>query len=259
MLAILLVSTVLAFVLGYMSREIAVEPSSYDIPAVAASKLLASPTPQELNSLSRTITMKLVAADSAGNGAMADLVSAMTPGSGYTWIRVDRASPLINPDTQTSLRNAVDIVRDLLNMNLTNVDFYYGIVADSNLVGGRSAGAAIAVSTIALVRNESLRNDTLITGTVETDGRIGVVGMILPKATVAKANGYKLLLVPVGEGNTTKQNETCSTETTMVNGVPYKIQQCHSVSIEVEVSHEVGIEVREVSTVMEAYGIMKVK
>lgn len=256
MLAILAVSTALAFALGYLSREIAVKealPQYNETPAVATPQALATLIPPDSRNLTKSLSVKLVAVDNAGEGAIADLIASMAPGNGYTWIRIDRASPLINPDTQTSLRNAVDITKDLLGINLSDVDFFYGIVADSNLVGGRSAGAAIAVATIALVRNEFLRNDVLVTGTVESEGRIGEVGMILPKAKAAKEKGFKLLLVPIGESRTTKQKEECREE--VIGNTIFR--ECRSVTVEVSVADEVGIEVREVSNVMEAYGIMK--
>lgn len=259
MLAILVVSGVLAFTLGYLAKEISLreeqKPSAYgELPPIAAAKVLAGPAPREAAS-ARRLTMKLVAVDSAGKGAIADLVAAITPGNGSTWIRIDRASPLINPDTQTSLRNAVEIVAGLLNFNLSSVDVFYGIIAESNLVGGRSAGAAIGVATIALFRNESLRGDVLITGTIESDGRIGEVGMILPKAVAAKEEGYRLLLVPPGESEVIQQKEECREE--VIGNTIFR--ECHSMPVKVSVAKEAGIEVREVSNIMEAYALMKAK
>lgn len=146
----------------------------------------------------RTTMLPAVGID--GNGYLAELKAYVSRGSGKVYVRIDTENPILNPDTQTSVRLALNVARQVANRDTSNVNLYYDLVSPSGVVGGKSAGAALAITTIALLRNESLRKDALITGTLEPDekGTIGKVNGIFLKAKAAKNAGYKTLLVPIG-------------------------------------------------------------
>jgi len=105
--------------------------------------------------------------------------------------------PLTKLDTQISTRYANEIACDYLNRDCSHYDFYYTIRADSTIVGGPSASASLTVLTIAALQGLKLRNDTVMTGTINSGGSIGPVGGIVKKAMAAQENGFKRVLVPV--------------------------------------------------------------
>ncbi|MFH0835391.1 MAG: S16 family serine protease [Candidatus Micrarchaeota archaeon] len=172
---------------------------------------------------SHTVTLGLPAVDLEGSGALANLTVTVTDGDGAVFVRFDSSKPLINTETQSSLRLALDVAERLTNENLSEKNVYYSITAPSDAVGGYSAGAAAAIATIAALRGEELRNDTLITGKLGNgDGEIASVGRVEEKAAAVKEAGYSVFLVPKGEG-----------------------------------VEEEGLQVVEVSTVAEAYALMR--
>jgi len=172
---------------------------------------------------SYTITLGLPAVDLEGAGALANLTVTVTDGDGSVFVRFDSGKPLINTETQSSLRLALGVAELLTKENLSGKNVYYSITAPSDVVGGHSAGAAAAIATIAALRGEELRNDTLITGRLGSgDGSIASVGRIAEKAAAVREAGYSVLLVPKGEG-----------------------------------VDEEGLRVVEVSTVAEAYALMR--
>ena len=137
----------------------------------------------------------LPAVDSKGNGVMTLLVVEAIPGSGRTFVDIDNL--LFWADTQHSIRIAKNVAENLSGINTSYYNFVYNIYADASVIGGESAGAAITIATISVLKNKSLREDVIITGTVNHDGTIGRVHSILAKAKAAKAMNASLFLVPL--------------------------------------------------------------
>ena len=52
------------------------------------------------------------------------------------------------------------------------------------LIGGPSAGAAIAVATVAAIEGKNVSKDAVITGTIEEGGYIGEVGAVFEKPKI---------------------------------------------------------------------------
>jgi uncharacterized protein len=106
---------------------------------------------------------------------------------------------------------------------------------------------------MAVLQNESLKEDVVITGTVNADGTIGQVGGILEKAQAAKDIGASLLLVPIGQGTQTTlvPNEECETRGKMM------ICQTTYEQETVSIGEDVGISVMEVANVSQAYGYFR--
>lgn len=157
----------------------------------------------------KTYSMKLLAVQESDNltyvGSIADLVIELKPGSGRVFLET---FPLTKMDTQISTRFAKDIACNYFNLNCQNYDFIYTIKANSNIIGGPSAGAAMsALTTIALL---GLKYDDQITvtGTINSGGIIGPVGGTKEKIEAASKNGLKKVLIAKGAslhktGNTT--------------------------------------------------------
>jgi len=206
-----------------------------------------------VQTLSRKAVIRLPAVDKEGKGALADLTVEAVTGKGRVFIGFD-ASPLVNSDTQGSLRVALDVARRLSNANASGWDVFYTFSTQSDVVGGKSAGAAATVATMAVLTGSRLRSDTLLTGTVEADGSIGPVGKILEKAKAVRAAGYVKFLVPSGESKQNAVVEQCQQKQTQ-GGV---IRECSSRTESVDIASQVpGLKIVEVKDILEAYRLIK--
>jgi len=130
-------------------------------------------------------------------GSVADLYLEVMPGTGRVFMET---FPLTKLDTQISTRFAKDVACDYLNVNCDEYDFFYTIKADSPIVGGPSAGAAVAILTVAMLEGFDLNEEIAMTGTINSGGLIGPVGSLLAKIDAASQIGIKTVLVPQGEG-----------------------------------------------------------
>jgi len=73
---------------------------------------------------------------------------------------------------------------------------------------GPSAGAAMAVGFLALLRGDHIQRGIALTGTLESDGRVGRVGAIPDKVRAAAREGYRTILIPQGQSNDSRWNLT---------------------------------------------------
>ena len=115
-------------------------------------------------------------------GSVADLFLEVDEGQGRVFID---SFPLSKLDTQISTRFAKEVACSFLERDCSNYDFFYTIRANSAIVGGPSAGAAIAVLTISVLEDLPLDKTITITGTINSGGIIGPVGGILKKITLS--------------------------------------------------------------------------
>ncbi len=155
--------------------------------------------------------LKLPAVSGNGTGALADLRVYLARGSGKVYVGIDTQNPILNPDTQDSVKIAVDVAKQVSNRDTSKVNIYYDIESKTAAVGGRSATAALAVATIALLRNETLKSGTLISATIEQDGKLGPVTGVMEKALAAKDAGFSELIIAPGsavEGAKTVEAQT---------------------------------------------------
>ncbi|MBI2445164.1 hypothetical protein HYV43_02130 [Candidatus Micrarchaeota archaeon] len=260
-IGVLLAATMIAFFLGVASNlSIRSAPSELALPTPALSDssltpivTVQPPLETRIEAVTRKTVIRLPAVDKEGQGALADLTVEAVTGKGRVFIGFD-TSPLVNSDTQGSLRIALDVARRLSNANTSGWDVFYTFSTQSDVVGGKSAGAAAAVATLSVLTGSRLRSDTLLTGTVEPDGSIGPVGKILEKAKAAKAAGYRKFLVPSGESSQNVVVEECQQK-----GVPGGIvRECSSRTEKLDVASQVpGMDVIEVRDVLEAYRLIK--
>jgi hypothetical protein len=107
----------------------------------------------------------------------------------------------------------------------------YGLSYVPTSSDGPSAGAAMAVGFIAVLKGDPIRRGVAVTGTLESDGRIGVVGAIPDKVRAAAREGYRTILIPRGQF--------------------YETQWGLS-----SLALELNVTIREVGTVEEAYEVM---
>ena len=175
--------------------------------------------------------MKLLAVKESENGyegGIAELYLEIKPGSGKVFLET---FPLTRTDTQMSTRFAKAIACDALERDCDDVDFFYTINADSAIIAGPSAGASIAILTVALLENLKLNEYYAITGTINSGGLIGPVGGLKAKVEAAKKIGLKKVFIPEGEIIVKADNTTIDLKT---------------------LAKELNIEIVEASTLSEA-------
>ena len=71
---------------------------------------------------------------------------------------------------------------------------------------GPSAGAAMAVGFLAVLKGDTVQRGIALTGTIEPDGRIGAVGAIPDKIRAAAREGYRTILIPQGQSSDPRWN-----------------------------------------------------
>ena len=194
----------------------------------------------------RYVTLMVPAVDNEGRGVATNIVVGIMPGTGRTLTDIDTL--LFWVDTQNSIRTAKQVAANITGVNLNNYDLIFDVETDASLIGGPSAGAALTIATIAAIEDRILRNDVMITGSVNHDGTIGPVGGIAEKAKAAKEQKHRLFLVPLLQSREVvyETKEHCEkigfTEICTIEQVPVKI----------DVNKEAGIEVKEVGSIEEA-------
>lgn len=143
--------------------------------------------------------MKLLAVKDTPSGYIgrkADLYLEIKPGKGRVFLDT---RPLTKLDTQISTRFAKEIACSYIDFNCDKYDFIYTIKAESPIIGGPSAGAAVSILTIAVLKGWDIDENTSISGTINSGGLIGPVGSLKEKIDAAAKHGINKVLVPKGE------------------------------------------------------------
>lgn len=135
-----------------------------------------------------------------GTGVVIPLEVKIRKGTGSISANIKNVDML--EGAQESIRTASKVAQDFTGFNLSSKDVE--VTFKNNLpeivtVDGPSAGAAITITLIGTMRNKTLSDKVLITGTIESDGTIGRVGSVKNKAEAAAAAGAITFLVPVGQ------------------------------------------------------------
>jgi len=216
--------------------------SSWAIWQIQGSNNISQPGPGKSSIL-------LPGVDGKGKGVLGRLEVEVMPGDGKILTNIDHLLFLI--DTQFSMQTARSVAANVTGLDLTKYNLIYDIETRggnaTRLIAGPSAGAAMAVATIAALENRTIDREVLITGTVEPDGSIGKIGGVLPKVEAAKMAGAKVFLVPHGQGvgESYEVKYSC--------GVEAGIKVCRSDYVRVPtIGSEAGVVVKEVRNVTDA-------
>lgn len=144
-------------------------------------------------------SLKLLAvqenADGSQTGSGADLYLELKKGTGRVFLDTFPATKI---DTQISTRFAKEIACHFYKLSCDKYDFIYTIKAESNIIGGPSAGAAIAALTAIAILDLDYSQDIAITGTINSGGIIGPVGGVKEKLEAASRLGLDTVLVAKG-------------------------------------------------------------
>ncbi|MBW2989174.1 hypothetical protein KY358_02540 [Candidatus Woesearchaeota archaeon] len=183
-------------------------------------------------------------------GAIADLYLEIKPGTGRVFLDT---FPLTKIDTQISTRVAKDIACDYLEKNCLDYDFIYTIKADSPIIAGPSAGGAIALLTISMLKGFEVDEQVSITGTINSGGIIGSVGGVKEKIEAAEKAGLKKVLIPEGERFVREDIEVVESIEIPIKNKTYVNTSVMNKTIDlVEYGKEKGLEVMEVSGINDA-------
>jgi len=138
-------------------------------------------------------------------GSTADLFLETKPGSGRVFLET---FPLTKMDTQISTRFAKEIACNFFELDCDNYDFIYTIKSTSSIVGGPSAGAAIAALTTIVMKELEIEESMTVTGTINSGGIVGPVGGLKAKIEAAAQEGIKVALIPQGTKIQKEDNKT---------------------------------------------------
>lgn len=204
-------------------------------------------TPSNFDSISGISHINVPAVDSNGNGVITSLVVEATKGTGKTLIDID--SVLFVADTQSSIRTAKEVAAEYTGKDLNKYDLIYHLDTNASLIGGPSAGAALTIATISALDNQKIKDNVIITGSIESDGNIGEVGGIVDKAKAAKIVGADLFLVPLNQLEETVYEDRENCERIGLR----RFCTIEQVPVTVNIQEAANITVKEVTNITEAY------
>lgn len=141
--------------------------------------------------------IKIFAVTEDHKGMAADLFMYTISGSGRAAFITSNS--LVGKDTQTTGNIALELAQKMTKTNIIDKDIMFDIRANASEVDGPSAGAAMTLLSYSMLSEKKLNPVVALTGTINSDGSIGMVGGVGPKAVAASKVGIKLFLIPSGE------------------------------------------------------------
>jgi predicted ATP-dependent protease len=136
-----------------------------------------------------------------GEGVTIPVESEIRRGEGR--LLLDVGGTLYLAETQLSISSAAEAAKTITGSDLADKDVIIRVenpYAQALALSGESAGTSFAVAIIANLQGRSIRDDILLTGAINPDGSIGVVGDVPIKALAARDAKATTLLVPRGQG-----------------------------------------------------------
>lgn len=196
----------------------------------------------------RSCTIHIVAVSSAGGGVLGNLtVTVRYPGHGRVYVSTSPASMV---DTQGSARIAAFAASLIAGVDMGEYDFYYAIDSPSIIIGGPSAGSAMALATLAVLEGRECPRDVAITGMIQPDASIGPVGGLKEKLEAAAQGGARLFIVPAGQEVYTYY------ETRYKRIGPIVTVERVPVTVNLtEYGEELGVKVETAATLVDAYNL----
>ncbi|KUK45148.1 MAG: Uncharacterized protein XD72_0552 [Methanothrix harundinacea] len=199
----------------------------------------------------RSIPIVAVAGDDTG--VMGQLNLRLIPGNNDILINTN---PFLEPDIQYAIKKAVTYAESRDPSYKFDKDFVFNFNFSSpraDLVGGESAGAAAAILTTAALEGKDLKDDAVITGTINEDGSVGRIGGVLEKTKAVSASGYKNFLIPMGQSDITYYERQIQRRP-IDSGIDVLISEYVPKTLDLSetAKDELGLNIIEVSDVEEA-------
>ncbi len=137
--------------------------------------------------------------EKTGGGELITINVSLRNGTGETF--VDISGSAFESDFQTSLKDARAYAERFSNRSTKNYDLVVRVASSAKVIGGSSGSAAITVALISLLENFTLRNDTVLSGVLQSDGSgtVAEVSGLETKIGVAEGLGLKRFLVPASQ------------------------------------------------------------
>jgi predicted S18 family serine protease len=148
------------------------------------------------SSNSNSLSLLAVTENSNGDltgGSLIELSLKTEPGSGNIFVNLGTVEEI---DTQISIINSQKVACRLFELDCSAYDFYYTFESDSFVLKGPSASSAIAILVGKTLKGESLGDDVVITGSLNSGGVIGNVGGVDEKIELAKEQGFSKVIIP---------------------------------------------------------------
>lgn len=252
-LSVLLIFTISASFIFLHEKQVTIENLEREL--AAKERLLATYAHNKTwlpQSSLGAASANIVAVRSVDNvGVLGGVRVEVKEGNGRTLVNTN---PFVEPDTQYSIRTAVEVAARFVGVNLSERDVVVSFDINGTLIGGPSAGAATTLATIAALEGKEVRCDAVITGTIDEYGNIGAVGGVFEKALAAERNGMSLFLVPEGESVVTTYER--KVEERRIFG--FVIKKVYYVPKEIDLKDyfDGSMQVVEVGRIEEAYKYM---
>lgn len=124
------------------------------------------------------------------SGGLVDVEMKLAPGTGETYVTV---YPKVGTSTQESLQNAATYWQ----ISEEDCDLFVRFPGkNAESVDGPSGGAAFGLMVYALLNNSTIRNDSIITGSMDRFGNVGPVGGLYEKAKGMSDVGARYFITP---------------------------------------------------------------
>jgi predicted S18 family serine protease len=128
-------------------------------------------------------------------GSIMNISVEISPGKGRVLVQT---KPLMGVVFQGAANTAVIVAGKKTGFDLSKSDVIFSIDSGDQIaeVDGPSAGALMTLLAISAIEKHPIDKSLTLTGTINSDGRIGAIGGVVPKATAAKDSGKTLFLIP---------------------------------------------------------------
>ncbi|MDM7275784.1 MAG: S16 family serine protease [Thermoprotei archaeon] len=194
-------------------------------------------------------SLNIAAVASSGGGVVGELtVRVVSPGSGLIFVST---SPATDVDVQGAARIAVLAASMLLGFNPLGYDYYFIVDAPSIIIGGPSAGAAMALGVLLALEGWRCERDFIVTGMINPDLTIGPVGGLKEKLEATAGAGGKTFIVPYGQLNYTYYTRVVVSKGPFV----FITVKPETVNLE-ELGGKYGVRVREALSLRDVYSIV---
>jgi hypothetical protein len=97
---------------------------------------------------------------------------------------------------QRSVTEAIVLVADAAHLKTDSWNVRFTLPYSGVTLYGESLSAMAALSVVALAKNDPRQSDTVITGTVTSDGHIGMVGGVPLKIVAAYEEHFRRVVIP---------------------------------------------------------------
>lgn len=122
----------------------------------------------------------------------------ITRGSGNTFVNLNSYTEL---DTQISITNSQNTICSLLELPCSEYDFYYTFDDASLVLKGPSASSSVGILVYSTINGIKLDDSFAMTGNLNSNGIIGMVGGVEDKVERANSQGFDRVYIPYGSLN----------------------------------------------------------